>query len=347
MHYLICPDCRSDFATLDSHLVCEKCGHKYSIVDGIPVLKKTSDYFYDYEFSREEYQRMVHRAEKENWYRAFAESRNQQGRPISEYNIYYNSDERKALWKYLLAVPKDGRVLDYGSGFGNVSSSLARSFREIVSMEPSFERLRMWQIRAEQTGLRNAHLVCYGGDSPNLPFRDGYFDLVVLNGVLEWIPVSVQQGNPRSVQLRALQEVRRVLKREGTLYIGIENRCALGYFLGLPDHHARLRFATLLPRRLANLYSRMVKGTDYRVYTYSWWGYKKLLRQAGFTDIRMHWLYPGYATPIYITDASDRQTIEYLVDQYSGHPLLSFITKYLLKTGAWKYVIETYGIVAR
>jgi len=344
---LVCPACRVGFQLSPDQLACPGCGQKYPIKNGIPVIKKDSDYFYDYEFSREEYQKMVDRAEKEGWYRAFAESRNQQGKPISDFNIFFNSDERKAVWKYLLPVSAESRVLDYGSGFGNISSSLSRVFKEVVSMEPTFERLRMWQIRANQTGVKNASFVCYGGDSPRLPFKDRYFDLVVLNGVLEWIPESVREGNPRDVQLRALKEIRRVLKEDGVLYIGIENRLALQYFLGSPDHHAGLKFATLLPRWMANIYSGLVKGKPYRVYTYSWWGYKKILKQAGFNQVGIYWPHPDYAAPHYITDATDQKTIEYLVDQSSGSRLQTSITRSLAKIGWLKYLFETYSLVAR
>lgn len=344
---LVCPDCRVGFHICPGQWICSGCGQKYSVRNEIPVIKKDSDYFYDYEFSREEYRKMVDRAEQEGWYRAFAESHNQQGKGISEYNIFFNSDERKGIWKYLLPVSPDSRVLDYGSGFGNISSSLSRQFQEVVSMEPSFERLRMWQIRTSQTGIKNVSFVCYGGDSVRLPFRDEYFDLVVLNGVLEWIPESVRSGHPRHVQLEALKEVRRVLKKNGTLYIGIENRLALQYFWGSPDHHAGLRFATLLPRWMANIYSKLVKGKEYRVYTYSWWGYQKILRQAGFDHIQIYWPYPTYATPQYITEASDRKTIEYLVNQSSASRLHSIIVRSLAKTGWLKYLFETYSLVAR
>lgn len=344
---LVCPGCRVGFQVLAEQLVCPGCGQKYPVKNGIPVIKKDSDYFYDYEFSRAEYEKMVDRAEKEGWYRAFAESRNQQGKAISEFNIFFNSDERKAVWKYILPASTESRVLDYGSGFGNISSSLSRVVQEVVSMEPTFERLRMWQIRAAQTGVKNASFVCYGGDSPKLPFKDRYFDLVVLNGVLEWIPESVREGNPRQVQVEALKEIRRVLKEDGVLYIGIENRLALGYFLGSPDHHAGLRFATLLPRWVANIYSRLAKGKDYRVYTYSWWGYQSLLKEAGFSDVGIYWPHPDYARPHYITDASDQKTIEYLVDQSSGGRVQSVLTRYLAKSGLLKYFFETYSLVAR
>ncbi len=347
MNFLICPDCRSNFKQEDGQLACPACDRKYPLREGIPVIKKDSDYFYDYEFSREEYRKMVDRAEKEGWYQAFAESRNQQGKQISNYNIFFNSDERKAVWKYLLPVQKEGRVLDYGSGFGNISSSLSRVFGEVVSMEPSFERLRMWQIRASQTSIKNVSFICYGGDSTKLPFKDSHFDLVILNGVLEWIPESVREGDPRHVQLEALKEIRRVLKKDGVLYIGIENRLAFQYFLGYPDHHAGLRFPTLLPRRMANIYSKLVKGRDYRVYTYSWWGYKNILREAGFPNIKIYWPYPTYAEPLYISEASDSKTIEYLVEQYSGNRFLSLIARYLAKTGGLKYFFETYSLVAR
>ena len=44
-----------------------------------------------------------------------------------------------------------------------------------------------------------------------------------------------------------ISEMRRVLKPGGSIYVGIENRYAYGYFMGAQDHN-RLRYTSILPR---------------------------------------------------------------------------------------------------
>ena len=126
-----------------------------------------------------------------------------------------------------------------------------------------------------------------------LPFRTGTFDAVVLNGVLEWVPVTAV-GAPRQCQLAMLRELRRLLKTNGQLYVGIENRVGLKYFRGAIDEHSHLKFTSLMPRRLANAWSRARRNQDYRTYTYSRRGYAKLLREAGFTQVDFYCPYPDY-----------------------------------------------------
>ena len=73
------------------------------------------------------------------------------------------------------------------------------------------------------------------GNASQLPFPDDFFDLVVCNGVLEWIGVINDTVEPREAQIAFLQEVKRVLSRRGCLYVGIENRFGLPFFLGALD----------------------------------------------------------------------------------------------------------------
>jgi hypothetical protein len=72
-----------------------------------------------------------------------------------------------------------------------------------------------------------------------------------------------------------------------------------------------------------------------------------ILRDAGFPNVKIYWPFPSYAVPLYILDASDSKTIEYLIEQYSGNRFLSLVTRYLAKTGGLKYFFETYSLVAR
>jgi hypothetical protein len=96
------------------------------------------------------------------------------------------------------------------------------------------------------------------------------------------------------LQLEFLREVRRILRQEGQIYIGIENRLGFYYFLGQPEDHTGVEYAALLPRPLANAWVRYKNGTPYRTYTYSRAGYQKLLREAGFKSISFYAPVPDY-----------------------------------------------------
>ena len=191
-------------------------------------------------------------------------------------------------------MPENASVLDIGCGWGNLSLSLARNFAAVYALDVVPERAVMASIRAREAGFANVTALA-GGNAAHLPFRDASLDVVILNGVLEWVPVSFPDiADPRDAQLRLLREIARVLKPDGEVYIGIENRLGYRYFLGKPDEHSKLKYATLLPRSWANRYSLAKRREPYRTYTYSWRGYRKLLRDAGFTTARFYCPFPEY-----------------------------------------------------
>jgi ubiquinone/menaquinone biosynthesis C-methylase UbiE len=98
----------------------------------------------------------------------------------------------------------EGRVLEIGAGTGQSFSHYERA-REVVATEPDPFLLGRAQRRLEELGLTNVQLrQC---TSEDLPFEDESFDHAVSVLVL----CSVKDP------LRALSEVRRVLKPGGTL----------------------------------------------------------------------------------------------------------------------------------
>ena len=68
------------------------------------------------------------------------------------------------------------------------------------------------------------------------------------------------ETNPRRTQQRFLQELGRILKPDGQLFVAIENRWNYEYFGGRPDHHSGLKYGSLLPRFLANSIRSHVAG---------------------------------------------------------------------------------------
>src|SRR4030065_2206102 len=101
-------------------------------------------------------------------------------------------------------------------------------------MESVRQRVSFQHIRQQQEHVRNIRFV--RADWLRLPFPDNSFDLVVANGVLEWLGLSDYSRNPRQVQQEFLKEARRVLKPGGCLYVGTENRFGISFFAGARDH---------------------------------------------------------------------------------------------------------------
>src|ERR1017187_5388812 len=135
----------------------------------------------------------------------------------------------RANWHYLLDLPPASRVLDLGAGTGTTSHALAMHYREIVAVEPVLERVQFMQQRFSQENLSNVRLV--RSSLWTLPFAPESFDLVAMNGVLEWV-AEERAGDPGEVQESALRNAFRLLRPGGYLYVGIENRFSPGYFIG-------------------------------------------------------------------------------------------------------------------
>ncbi len=203
-------------------------------------------------------------------------------------------------------------ILDVGSGLGQTSFLLAKDrTNTVVSLELIKERAQFQAIRKEQEQVENLFVV--NGDLLDTTFYPNTFDMVQFVGVLEWIGFEENPSSPREEQLRALRKVREILKPSGLVYIGIENRFSLHNVLGAKDHSG-LRFTSLMPRSLADLYMKLrtpiyrssLAPHSYRTYTYSASGYKELLSEAGFSQADIYMVHPNYNHPRSIIPLDNR-----------------------------------------
>ena len=94
--------------------------------------------------------------------------------------------------------------------------------------------------------------------------------------------------NPQLVQMNGLSELRRVLKRDGILYLAIENRYGLQYFFGYPDDHVNIPFASILPRFLSNALTKLICNHSYRTYLYSPKKLASILKSVGFDTVKVY-----------------------------------------------------------
>jgi len=83
-----------------------------------------------------------------------------------------------------------------------------------------------------------------------LPFETASFDIVIYNHVIEHV-------GDRSEQMEHLQEIKRVLKRDGLLYLSVPNKWAL------IENHYNLPFLSWLPNKLASAYVNFFGKNDW------------------------------------------------------------------------------------
>jgi SAM-dependent methyltransferase len=156
------------------------------------------------------------------------------------------------------------RVLDVGASAGIIAGELGRVFREVVGIdidEEGIERGRQFLTGSNQE-LRV-------GDAMNLPFEDESFDVAVLNHVYEHIPDA----------RRAFDEIWRVLRPGGVVYVGAPNRLA-----PVEPHHG-LFGLSWLPHRAADVYVRAAgKGDRYYERPRTYRGLKRLTSRFELED---------------------------------------------------------------
>jgi len=236
-------------------------------------------------------------------------------------------DLQRASWAPMLGLDARSVALDVGCGYGAISHSISRLVGELYSIEAVPERIEFTQERLRQEGIYNVRLI--QASATALPLVEKSFDLVVTNGVLEWVGEWDTRDEPRLAQLKFLGTMQRLLKDDGVLVIGIENRFGYPLFFGECDHSG-IPYTSLVPRRMASFMLRhssvphhrtqLNLRREYRTFTYSERGYRKLLREAGFAKVSCYWADPGYNQPYYLTPLEVPQWISEQFLDLLDHP---------------------------
>ncbi|MFA6362429.1 class I SAM-dependent methyltransferase [Methanoregula sp.] len=240
-------------------------------------------------------------------------------RKKNEYFREYALDPRRALGLTLLGNISGLRILDYGCGIGSLGVVAARHGAHVTFIDNCQIRLEIARERILQSGLNGEFIACKDYDS--LPPDLGSFDFILLNGVLEWIPVCrASFDNVLEIQLDFLDHMRQYLSPRGSIYLAIENRFALQYFMGYPEDHTDIPYLSLMDRIEANQCHQRLKGRDFLTWTWSLQEFKKLLPSVNLTLTEGYGIFPDYRFPRLITSLEDKDGLKkgMLMERYSA-----------------------------
>jgi ubiquinone/menaquinone biosynthesis C-methylase UbiE/thiamine kinase-like enzyme len=312
----VCPTCKNDLGIEENDsYFCRNCEISYNTKDNYVDFISEST-FYAGEVPKAEMDELINNIDTIGFspslslfFRKFPRLRG------------YITDKKRADWVYNVLGTERKNCLDIGSGLGNISENLSYIFENVYSVEAVKERIDFQNRRFKNSDRSNIYIS--RGNALSLPFKDNYFDFIVCNGVLEWMGMMNTEQNPRETQLSFLRELKRVLKDNGKIYIGIENRLGLNLILGDKDHSG-LRYTSLMPRFLANYVVRKYGNSGgiygdsttnkkeeygYFTFTYSIFGYKSLFKNAGL-KVKSFWVYPSYNQPYFSGHLEDKTGIK-------------------------------------
>ena len=210
-------------------------------------------------------------------------------------DISYDSDElmsRAFNWPTLyhlgigrantfesITLRKNIKNLEIGSGCGAITRYLGERFYLVDAIEGSFVRAQITRARCRD--LTNVNVYCANVSCLE---ATGNYDLITLNGVLEYSPMYITGcSSPEDACSSFLLNVSRFLKKNGLLIVAIENKIGIKYFSGCPDDHTGTLFD--------GIHNYPVKNSPI---TFSKNELITILKNAGFYYIDFYYCFPDY-----------------------------------------------------
>lgn len=276
-----CPLCKGALASDENQYVCSRCQRSYPVVLGIPDFRVFPDPYIDYE---SDYQKGAYLLENSR-----ALNFQDTVRLYWKITPHVSEDRAERFARRAFALVDKGRanlneieslnqgalaasqsVLEIGCGTGGLLVAAAGQFQHVIGLDIAFRWLIVARKRLEEAGLQ-IPLVCACAE--HLPFKDGGFDLIVAENVIEHV----------RDQQAALRECRRVSRPGALAFLVTPNRFTIAL-----DQHVQVWGVGFLPRSWMAPYVKLVKGIAYEhLRVLSLPELKRLLRKAAYHDHRI------------------------------------------------------------
>ncbi|MCC6275682.1 MAG: class I SAM-dependent methyltransferase [Leptospiraceae bacterium] len=195
-------------------------------------------------------------------------------------SLYHLSRRRANILRPFVPILKGKTVLEIGCGCGALSRYLGEIGANLIAVEGSPRRALITRERCRE--LVNVEVVNATSEMVSGLID---FDIVILNGVLEYSPMFLGKNGPLDLLKNSFDQ----LNDQGALIVAIENQLGLKYFAGQPEDHAN--------------YPMYGINDSYRDGEFRTWGRKELealIYSAGFHEIEQYIPLPDYKLPVSI-----------------------------------------------
>jgi len=174
------------------------------------------------------------------------------------------------------------RCLDIKSELGNKAEILSNIFKQVYAIEFDDDYIELQKKRFEERKLQNISITkC---DLLKLPFPDGFFDLILCNGVLENITKFINTLNQSEAQKQLIRELKRVINENGCIVFGVNNNNGLRIKWKGSNEESTSRPVIISNQKFSN--------------------YISVFENSGLTT-KSFWALPSYDIPYYSGEIND------------------------------------------
>lgn len=282
---------------------------------------------------------------------------------ISEYcaatNNYYFLEHaignKRALIIESFGNLQNKEVLDYGCGLGAIGIACLKKRANVTFVDSCKARVKMAKELAEEVAISSENIFCTAMDINSIKKLNKKYDLIILNGILEWLPSTKKASHTIAldVQRDFLKTCHALLNKNGCIYIGMENRFALLYQIGYPEDHTNINNISIINRLDGNHLHQLQKNSDYVNMTWTYEDYYSEAKSLNMYVEKIFGMFPDYRFPQKILDLNNAvsQTLydcmmlesEILPDIHKYKEYM----KYLNKIDVLKHFVYSFGVILR
>lgn len=239
------------------------------------------------------------------------------------WDIFYNLHPQRRHILDWYEFNKNSNLLDIGAGTGAVTGLFLDKLSNVTALE-------LTQTRAEILAHRfsdYSNLEVFAGNIDQFTLKKKY-DYVNLTGVLEYGGMfSTKKSHFSEAHKYILSKCHSFLKKEGKIFVAIENPLGVRYLTGAVEDH------------YGELFEGLENYPQYNgIRTYTKTELKKILIEEGFKNLEIYTLFPDYKLPILVIhedylDNYDQLSLSSFIQNIDyAHPLFKFYSEVLFSS---------------
>lgn len=245
---------------------------------------------------------------------------------------WFDNVQRGAFFQ-LMAPPGGSGFLAVGDESGIVSACLAEDYDRGLLVEARPVVAEFLRNRFRLDSISNVSVVQEPATA--LSLAEGSVDLVAVDGMSVSVPLSLHSRGSREDQLQLLSEMRRCLRPGGRIVVSVENAWSIQRRLeNLEAVKGHIRQFEFSPKVLSNVANRLTHIRRSRGAIHNYFGYKRLMRAAGFANTRVFVVLPDHHLPIDIYSCHPRALDAYYSKYYVGSRVGAWLKKFSAVLGA-------------
>ena len=196
----------------------------------------------------------------------------------NNYSFLYHLKMERGHIIGIADIKKEDQCLEIGSECGAISEAILRKSDHLDCIDISNKRS---EINLERNRDKKGLNIYVGRLQDVAPKLKKKYDKIFIIGILEYASSHINAENP---YLEMLKTAKKLLNKDGKIYIAIDNKYGLRYFAGAKDDRTGKAFES-------------IEGYGENIRTFSAKTIQNLLKEAGFADFFFYFPFPDFRFP--------------------------------------------------